>query len=1130
MKFTSKRPAIGTVLGISMLVVAATPSASLALATPTGTASSTTQLSASASASAFGTGAEIKGVPAGSGTQRWIPLITGDRVAVDAKGTIVSVRPAKGREDIPIRVETRDGHTYALPDDARDLVRSGRVDRRLFDITTLSAPAYADRHDLRLIVMYDAARAAARSALRATGGAKVERTLPSVNADAVAAPANGTAELWSAVTNGSGDAMKRSVASGIASVWLDSVVQASLDKSVPQIGGPEAWAAGFDGTGTRVAVLDTGVDTTHPDLAGQVVAEQNFSDSPDAVDRFGHGTHVASITAGTGAKSGGMYKGVAPGARLLNGKVLGDSGSGSMSQIIAGMEWAVAEKADVVNLSLGTYDSPEIDPAEAAVNRLSAESGALFVIAAGNNGEQGAGTVGSPGSADAALTVGAVDKQDRLASFSSTGPRVGDGGIKPDLTAPGVAIGAAAAHDSYLSTVAPAVADGYIALNGTSMATPHVAGAAAILVQQHPDWSGDDIKDALVSSTTSGGYTPFEQGSGRVDLRKAIKQTVVAGQTSLSFGVAQWPHTDDQPLTRDLTYRNSGDSPVTLKLAVDATGPDGSAAPDGMFTADEQVTVPAHGEATVKVTADTRLGGDTTGAFTGRITATGDGQTVGTALAVDRESEMYTVTVNTLDRKGKPAPAPAWDAQLQGLSGLSKGTNLVLSGDTHSVRVPKGRYFLNSMVRVDPEGSYDQGGDWFNQPNLDVTKDTTVTVDARTAKPLDITVPDRSARPALGFFSAGIELADGYSTRYGVFTSSLAQYRTAHLGPKATDGDRLTQQLMTTYSTGVSGHDEYHLVYQPTGDRYLTGFTHHAKAREFAKVQVKLGAPAKGKFGFITPGTEGGAGLGTVHALPYTGTLHLLSGNPSWQLGFMQVDANDAYETSYDALPRTFKPGRSYEHVFNVGVFGPDLPEGAGLVGLIRADEAIDGRLPLFSDSQGNISENNSPIESARTSLYRNGELVNSSIYPMDVFYIAENERADYRLTVSVKRGTVADVSTNMTASWTFSSEYAPGIKKLPTSVVRFTPALSLDNTGKARAKAWVPVTVHGTAAGRNLKSLSVWASYDKGATWHKLSVCDGRVQVSNPKAGGSVSFKAQAVDKQGNTVDETIVDAYLTK
>ncbi|MEU0187153.1 peptidase S8, partial [Streptomyces sp. NPDC006207] len=514
-------------------------------------------------------------------------------------------------------------------------------------------------------------------------------------------------------------------------------------------------------------------------------------------------------------------------------------------------------------------------------------------------------------------------------------------------------------------------------------------------------------------------------------------------------------------------------------------------------------------------------------AFTGRVTATGDGQTVGTALAVDRESEMYTVTVKPLDRKGEPAPAPAWDAQLQGLSGPAMGVGAVLYGDTYSVRVPKGRYFLNSMVRVDPAGSNDLGGDWFNQPDLAVSKDTVVTVDARTAKPLDITVPDRSAQQVFGFFGAGVELPDGSGTYFGVLTSTLAKYRTGHLGPKVAADDKLSQKLVASFSTGVNGHDEYHLVYQPTGDRYLTGFTHHAKSREFAKVQVKLGAPAKGKFGFITPITEGGGGRGTVHALPYTGTLHLLSGNTSWQLGFMQVDANDSYETRYDALTRTFKPGRSYQHVFNVGVFGPDLPEGTGL---LRADEAIDGRLPLFSDSEGNISNNRSPIESARTSLYRNGELVNTSSNPMDVFYIAENERADYRLTVSVKRGTVADVSTSMTTSWTFSSEFAPGITKLPTSVVRFTPALSLDNTGKARAKVWVPVTVRGTAAGRNLKSLSVWASYDKGAHWQKLSVCDGRVQITNPKAGGSVSFKAQAVDKQGNTVDETIVDAYLTK
>ncbi|MFE2094582.1 S8 family serine peptidase [Streptomyces sp. NPDC059460] len=96
----------------------------------------------------------------------------------------------------------------------------------------------------------------------------------------------------------------------------------TLDQSVPQIGAPEAWAAGYDGTGTKVAVLDTGIDPDHPDVAGRVKKTQNFTDDPDAVDHHGHGTHVASTIAGSGAASGGKYKGVAPGADLYIGKVL----------------------------------------------------------------------------------------------------------------------------------------------------------------------------------------------------------------------------------------------------------------------------------------------------------------------------------------------------------------------------------------------------------------------------------------------------------------------------------------------------------------------------------------------------------------------------------------------------------------------------------------------------------------------------------------------------------------------------------------------------------------------------------------------------------------------------------------
>src|SRR5690606_18009336 len=215
-------------------------------------------------------------------------------------------------------------------------------------------------------------------------------------------------------------------------IWLDRVAHVVLDDSVPLIGAPQAWNAGLDGSGVRVAVLDTGIDADHPDVAGRIVAARSFVDG-DVVDGHGHGTHVATTIAGTGAASGGTYTGVAPGADLVVGRVCGNDGSCPDSAVIAGMEWAVREQgADVVNLSLGGCCTDGTDPLSQAVNRLSAETGALFVIAAGNDGPESS-TVGSPGTADAALTVAAVTKTGQVAGFSSRGPRVGDSGFKPEI-------------------------------------------------------------------------------------------------------------------------------------------------------------------------------------------------------------------------------------------------------------------------------------------------------------------------------------------------------------------------------------------------------------------------------------------------------------------------------------------------------------------------------------------------------------------------------------------------------------------------------------------------------------------------------------------------------------------------
>jgi subtilisin family serine protease len=230
---------------------------------------------------------------------------------------------------------------------------------------------------------------------------------------------------------------------------VQRLVGRSLDPNLTQIGAPAAWSAGLTGRGVRVAVLDTGIDTTHPDLQGKVVAAANFSDSAGVTDRDGHGTHVASVVAGTGARAAGARQGVAFGASRLNGKVLDDFGFGSESGIIAGMEWAAAQRAKVANMSLGGWPTDGSDPLSQAVDRLTASKRVLFVVAAGNFGP-GDQTVETPGAASSALTVGAVDAADELADFSGRGPRFGDYAMKPDITAPGVDIVAARAAGTSL--------------------------------------------------------------------------------------------------------------------------------------------------------------------------------------------------------------------------------------------------------------------------------------------------------------------------------------------------------------------------------------------------------------------------------------------------------------------------------------------------------------------------------------------------------------------------------------------------------------------------------------------------------------------------------------------------------
>ncbi|MFG3409584.1 S8 family serine peptidase [Streptomyces sp. NPDC048142] len=1068
---------------------------------------------------------------------RHLTLVTGDRVTVDAQGKPVAFRPSKGRENIPVQRMSDKGHTLVVPADARRLIVSGKLDRRLFDVTELSRPENlrAQRDGLKLIVGYRGKQAAtAKAQVRGAGSTEVGRSLTSLNAESVTTPTADAPAIWKALTDRGGSGERVTTAAGIDRVWLDGVRRASLDRSVPQIGAPTAWKAGFTGKGVTIAVLDTGTDATHPDLKGQILAEKNFSASADTEDRVGHGTHVASIAAGTGAASGGKFKGVAPDAKLLAGKVLDDEGYGEDSGILAGMEWAVAQGADIVNLSLGGTDTPEVDPLEAAVDKLSAEKGVLFAIAAGNEGD-GAGTVGSPGSANAALTVGAVDDQDRLADFSSRGPRIGDGAVKPDVTAPGVDTTAAVPPGSLIAREVGEKPAGYATISGTSMATPHVAGAAALLKQQHPDWAYPELKGALTASTKPGAYNPFQQGSGRIAVDRAIAQTVVADPVSVSFGVQRWPHTDDKPATEKVTYRNLGTSDVTLSLKATGTGPGGEPAPAGFFTLGaDRVTVPAGGTAAVTLTADTRLGGTADGTYSAYLVATGGGQTVRTAAAVEREVESYDLTVKHLGRDGRPAAyADSTLYRFDAGEGYPFLDPQVVDG-TARIRVPKGTYVVNSTVYNDPD-DVTKGADWIVRPKVAVTENTTLTFDARKAKPVKITVPDTKAKGLLFSPDYSVESTND-SVSFGWLMESPAGIRTLHTGPRITDGS-LAQHWSGTWTKGAS--TEYDIAVGGKVERLATGYSRTFTTGQLARVRIAMGAAAPKKKGEITAWgqlpTQGSSWAAAAEQkLPGTRTLYLSTADrATWSFDFNQVGPLDAegfptYEASYRVGEQVrYKAGRSYRRTVNTAVFGPLVNKDFGIV---RDGNEITGALPLLADGRGNPG-GLAPL-SAKTVLYRNGKKIGRNSDPLSGWepFRVPAGAADYKLTTSVRHSArISPLSTRVDAAWTFRSRKT-AFTMLPVSTVRFTPAVGADGRVKAGRTVSVPVKVLGAAAGRNLKSLKTYVSHNGGKSWKKVTVKKGKITVRNPAKGRTISFAAKVTDKKGNTSSVRIYHAYLGK
>ncbi|BDD72000.1 MULTISPECIES: S8 family serine peptidase [Streptomyces] len=648
---------------------------------------------------------------------RTVTLVTGDRVTVTDLGggrKTVAVERPEGATGA-VRTSSFGGRTTVVPDEALPYLRDGSLDERLFDVGALLEQGLADSEtgELPLIVTYGKGVRAATPR-----GAERTRSLPSVRGAAVEAD-KGRA-FWREFTRRG---------AGVEGVWLDGRVTADMAESNAQIGTPEAWEAGLTGKGVTVAVLDSGVDAGHPDLAGRIAQSRSFIPGEEVADRHGHGTHVTSTVGGSGAASDGKEKGVAPGATLAVGKVLDDEGFGSESEIIAGMEWAARDvDADIVSMSLGsTEPSDGTDPMAEAVNTLSRETGALFVIAAGNTGAPS--SIGSPGAADAALTVGAVDSADQAAWFTSAGPRYGDNALKPDLSAPGVGILAAR------SRLAEGSGD-YTSMDGTSMATPHIAGVAALLAEEHPDWSGARLKDALMSTSKELDVSAYQLGAGRVSVPAAVGADVTA-TGSADLGFYSWPYEADEPVTRTVAYTNSSDTDVELKLSV-------RGAPEGVATlADTSLTVPAHGTASTTVTGDGSKApvGNTSGQV---VAADASGKPLAhTAFGLVKEGERYTLTVHVKDRSGAATPA---DLTVQRLTeGVDPFPAHVGDSGTLKLRLEPGTYSLSSFLDVrGSHGADSLGLGFLAAPEVVVDRDREITLDGRELREIGADVGRRT--------------------------------------------------------------------------------------------------------------------------------------------------------------------------------------------------------------------------------------------------------------------------------------------------------------------------------------------------------------------------------------------------
>jgi len=572
----------------------------------TGAASATTDVE-NMSDSAVNTGLQSTATENNQTSVEYVTLITGDTVAIVDSANGTQYRFLGNTNGTIYETDTS---VYVVPDG----VNRSRFDRTLFNVDLLRQQNLTDRESgsLPIIVKWTSdgqSRHSGRRILRRSGS-RTTHNLDIINSTSITIPKAQATEVY----------QRLKTSDRIAHVYYNAKVQATAAPSRTAIDAQIARNRyNVTGEGLTVAVLDSGVNESHPDINGSEIAEKDFTGEETTVDLARHGTAVAGLITGDGTASNDTYVGVAPNTNIVDARVLDRFGDGSVANVIAGFEYALERDVDAISMSLG---HPATSTRQNDLFRESiAKASQQDVLVVTSSGKQpGYGSITSPGTLGEVLTVGSSIGDKQLAQYTPQGPTPHGKYVKPNVVAPGS------------SVRAPGTDGGYRTSKGTSFATPLVTGTGVLVRQAHPGWSDERIKHAITSTADPfSGADVYTQGAGIVNASAAIDTQVLVEPATINFDTV----TVGSSESRTFTATNLGNTSRKMNISAEVRSVE-SGTPDDISLNRTQLHLEPAESATVRVTV--RPTDEVSVPHSGRIT-------VGNKTAIFGYTPSRTITV-----------------------------------------------------------------------------------------------------------------------------------------------------------------------------------------------------------------------------------------------------------------------------------------------------------------------------------------------------------------------------------------------------------------------------------------------------------------------------------------------------